>query len=95
VTISWRELTRIEPGLEDLYEYAKSVRDDPGKPSFCANAVWYGYGPYRDIGIKRELIWLVGRNRPDIPELQTHEAYDLAYKKIYWALPGCRNCCCA
>jgi hypothetical protein len=89
-----REFNRIcgiEPKLKALYKEAKSVKDDGVEASFCANAVWYGYGKWR--GIRSRVIELVGwecKTR----ELKTTSAYDVAYDEIYEVLPNCRNCMC-
>ena len=92
--ITWKRLVELEPGLLALYEYARSINDDKSKPSFCANALYIGFAEYRNVGLKGTLRDLVGWNRPDVPELNTSEAWDVAFEKIYNALPDCRNCLC-
>jgi hypothetical protein len=85
--LSWKELTVLEPRLLALYKEAKAIRDDRSKSSFCANRVWY-------LGHLRESVSeLVGSDAKH-PRLSTSEAYDIAYHKIYNALPYCRNCAC-
>lgn len=86
--LTWRELVRREPRLAELLREAKAV--DDSDPHFCANLVWYGRG-----GLKERLCRLVGwEAEKDDPVLRTPEAYDLAYEKIYNALPDCRDCDC-
>jgi hypothetical protein len=92
-TLTWKELTRLEPRLEALYHKAKNVKDDRMREAFCANCCWYGYGRYEGEGFKPQLLHLVGF-QCDIPELKTMQAYDLAYRRIYDVLPPCRNCNC-
>jgi hypothetical protein len=92
-TLTWNDLVAAEPRLAVLLADARAVRDDRRRPSFCANAVWFGW--HGDGGFKSQLRYLVGWGcRPD-PILGTQAAYDLAYRTIYNALPDCRNCLCA
>jgi hypothetical protein len=84
------ELAELQPKLMALYEEAKKHREMKGGV-FCANAVWYGYPGHR--GIKPRLIELVGWNQRWHERLGTCEAYDIAYKTIYEALPDCRGEC--
>ena len=94
-TITWDELTALEPRLLALLQEAEAIKDDKRKPSFCANAHWYGYGGHP--GIKPRLLELVGWARPyGSAELRGTRAYDVAYETIYDALPDCRgDCSCA
>jgi hypothetical protein len=92
---TFAKLVAQEPRLRTLLQRAQAVKDDRRKPAFCANAVWYGYGPYHGRGLKEQLCWLVGWGRKDgHPILATEEAYDVAYETIYLALPNCRECLC-
>jgi hypothetical protein len=86
--LTWELLCRLEPRLLALYEEAAAVRDDPVKPDFCANAVWYD-------DLKPKLSSLVGWERAEHPILGNETAYDVAYEHVYEALPSCRNCFCA
>lgn len=91
---TWNELCELEPRLLHLYDEARVIRDEGG-PSFCANAVWYGRHGYE--GLKPKLCELVGFHREgdgSDPRLATARAYDLAYHKVYDALPDCRDCAC-
>ena len=91
---SWETLIDREPRLLDLYEEARAIRDDKHAPHFCANNVWYGRRGWP--GLKERVTALVGWTRTDDPILGTPQAYDIAYHKIYGALPDCRDCsCCA
>lgn len=93
--VTWKELVEAEPRLAGLLEEVKAVQDDGG-PVFCANAVWYGYGPYWDRGFKERMSELVGWGRTVPPAwLHTPRAYDVAYDTLYAPLPNCRNCLCA
>lgn len=83
----FQKLCELKPQLHDLYEEAKAVKDDPSKPAFCANAVWYGFGCWDGRGLKARLGQLVDG-------LKDHLAEDLATDVIYDALPDCRNCGC-
>jgi hypothetical protein len=94
-TISWALLVELEPSLLTLYHEAKAVKDDEKRPWFCANAVWYGR--YGNEGFKQRLVELVGYSvtrRGGDPRLASSRAYDIAYHKIYQALPDCRSCVC-
>ena len=85
---TWQQLVKAEPELKELLEEAQSV--DGSDPHFCANNVWYAAG-----GLRERLCFLVGwiTQRND-PVLKTSAAYDVAYKKIYAALPDCQDCWC-
>lgn len=87
--LTWKEVVTAEPRLANLYADVCAVRDVGGN-SFCANAAWYGY---RGYGFKERMFNLVGFYAAN-PDLRTMEAYDLAYDKLYRALPNCRNCAC-
>jgi hypothetical protein len=91
--LTWRDLTKAEPRLERLYADVRQIKDDKSKPAFCANFVWYGYGKYRGHSLKERMYYLVGFMAAN-PELRTMDAYDIAYRKLYDALPDCRNCGC-
>jgi hypothetical protein len=86
--LTWRDLTKIEPRLVALYQEIRTIKDNG--ESFCANALWYGYA---SLGFKDRMSRLVGFTADD-PRLRTMEAYGVAYKKLYEALPNCRNCGC-
>jgi hypothetical protein len=88
--ITWEEMTRLEPRLETLYRRVCTIKD-PGGSAFCANACWYGYGGHPSL--KEPMTHLVGFDARN-PQLRTMEAYNLAYQKLYSALPDCRNCMC-
>jgi hypothetical protein len=90
-TITWTQIVKLEPRLAALYRQAKAVKDDKSKRSFCANTVWYG--SYGRAGFKDRMVRLVGFETAN-PRLQTMRAYDIAYGKLYSALPDCRNCMC-
>lgn len=92
--VTWEMLIEAEPKLLDLYNDARKVKDDGTGKYFCGNEFWYEVG-----GLKDRLLPLVGWERfyqdGDASILSTREAYDLAYRKIYNALPNCRgNCNC-
>jgi len=82
---TWQEMVRLEPRLKDLYDEARTIKDEGGR-YFCANEVWF-------TEFKPVLRHLVGwwSKKPD---LRSSQAYDSAYQKIYQTLPGCRNCGC-
>ena len=89
---TWEALVEREPRLGDLLAEARAVRGEG--PTFCANAVWYGYPGHRP-GLKRRMTRLVGflAERPD-PLLRGPLAYEVAYRALYRALPDCRRCGC-
>lgn len=89
--LSFQQICDLEPRLQELFNEAKAVQDDPSKESFCANTVWYGYSGQK--GFRPRVVELVGYNATN-PQLATNEAYDTAYQVIYEALPPCRNCIC-
>ena len=92
-TLTWQQLVTAEPRLGSLLLEIKAVRDDKTRPSFCANAHWYGY--HGSPGFKPRLYRLVGFGALSAPgHLRTMDAYDLAYETLFEALPNCRNCNC-
>jgi len=92
--ITWDELVELEPRLEALLQKAQSIEDDKSKKSFCANAAFYGFDGYE--GLREKIRNLVGWEVYDVidPRVQTASAFDAVYRKIYDALPDCRNCWC-
>jgi hypothetical protein len=91
-SLTWQELVYLRPELGELLEEIRQVEDNPAKPSFCANAVWYGFLEYRGRGFKARMKAALDTKESD--GLVAKAAYDLAYKTLYAALPGCRNCAC-
>jgi len=90
--MTWDELIEIEPMLTELEAEARNFNQAAYEcdPTFCANDVWLGYGPYP--GIKPRLLRLVGWMAVDI-RLSSEEVYDLAYQHIYNLLPNCGEEC--
>ncbi len=85
----------LEPKLLSLVLDLAGV-ERPRSGRFCANALWYGNGSFKGRGLKPRMLSLVGMYRSEgPPELQTSEAYDLAYRALYALPPPCRNCSCA
>lgn len=41
--ITWSLLCDLEPRLIHLLAKVREIEDDKRKPSFCANAIWYGW----------------------------------------------------
>ena len=89
---TWDALVAAEPRLADLLAEARRERpDDDGR--CCANEAWFGWRGRP--GIKPRLVRLVGWHAESSdPALGTVDAYDLAYKTIYAALPDCAGCGC-
>lgn len=84
----WDKLIAAEPRLVDLYQRARSIRDDLTRKSFCANVHWYDE-------LKPELVKLVGWSAWSRKALlRSSDSYDVAYEVIYNVLPDCRNCWC-
>src|SRR5688572_27285202 len=88
--LTWATLVAMEPQLAGLLADAKQEHMN-GDPGYCAHRVWYGYddGP----GLKGRLCQLVGwgREAPGPAVLRSPAAYDVAYQKVYQALPDCRH----
>lgn len=86
--LTWEDLVAREPHLADLLERVSGIRDTGETPSFCANHLWLEV-------FRPELFDLVGwlASRKD-GVLRSSAAYDVAYKRIYNALPACRDCSC-
>lgn len=80
--MTWEEMAAIEPKLLTLLEKAQSYKSREG---FCANKIWYGPN-----GLRQKLTRLVGFGASK-RQLRTAQAYDLAYSKIYNALPDCQH----
>ena len=84
--MTWAEMVKIEPRLEELLREIRSIKDDKTKTYFCANEVWYEQYKPR---FKRLVGWGAEKE-----EMRGSDAYDLAYHKLYSPLPGCRRCAC-
>ena len=88
-SLTWNDLVRLEPGLQQLLSEALSIKDDGTAASFCANRQWYRGG------LRARLVSLVGwYAQSGKPDLMTCDAYLLAYETVYSALPDCRSCWC-
>src|SRR5262249_24967899 len=99
-TVAWRtamptepltleELLALEPRLKPLFAEAKSFRRNT-QEGFCANAVWFGYPGY-EPGLKALLAELVGWYSRQEGVLGSREAYEVASRALYKALPDCRH----
>lgn len=80
-------LAEIEPGLRIMLAHARAMESYPG---FCANTVWYGYRHWKGRGLRSRLETLVGWTAQN-PALRSSQAYQIAYRTIYAALPNCRH----
>jgi hypothetical protein len=89
--LTFEELCEMEPRLQLLLAAAEAHHKNR-EPVFCANAVWYGYPGFRP-GIKDRLCKLAGWLAERAGDLNSPEAYDLAYQTLYSALPDCRGRC--
>jgi hypothetical protein len=74
--LTWGQIVKIEPRLDDLLQEIKAVNDPRGRS--CINLHWYR-------SFKRPLCKLVGWTAKK-PELRSMEAYDLVYDFLYEAL---------
>ena len=93
--ITWEELCEIEPRLGVLLDEIERVEDNPETESFCSNTEWKSVIRYDGKTFKERMISLVGYLAEiDDKRLQSSEAYQVAYHKLYHALPDCRNCGC-
>ena len=81
--MKWKELVKIEPRLNELLKIAKAEKSNGER--YCANHVWYGLH-----GLRSRLIYLVGWEANN-PALRNSMCYDIAYEKIYEALPDCNH----
>lgn len=85
---SFRMLAISEPKLKGLLYRAKAYP----RRGQCANALWYG-----SDGLRAAMSKLIGnlRTAEGPAELRSSAAYDVAYRKLWDALPNCkRNCGC-
>ena len=90
--LTFENLCAIEPRLRELERRVKAVRDD-GTASFCANDAWYGLRSWHRRGLRNKMAALVGWGASN-PCLRSSEAYDIAHRTLYEALPDCRSCQC-
>lgn len=83
----WGDLIKLEPRLTGLL--GKIHRVSRRENECCCDDLWFGFS-----GFKRELVKLAGwsAERWYIPELNTSRAYEVAYEKLYHALPFCLYC---
>ena len=90
----WKQLVKLESRLGQLLAEIQTIQDDPARPSFCANRIWYGV--VGELSFKDRLCYLVGWDRRGRgpAALATEEAYDTCYDVLYAALPDYRNCQC-
>lgn len=58
VIAEFDRLCTLEPRLRELYDEISQVKDDPTKPSFCANTLWHGTPKQK--GFKSRMLRLVG-----------------------------------
>lgn len=91
----WEDLVRIEPRLGEMLKEIQSIKDDGTAPSFCANAQWYRSPGEGEDSFKDRLVAMAGWHaQSSDPEIRSDLAYNVAYEKLYEALPNCRNCGC-
>ena len=86
--ITWEKITAMDEDIRNLYQEALIAEYEPGDfKFFCPrDHVWF-----REF--KPRFKRLVGFHRPHPPkELQTCEAYDIAYHKIADAIPCSVKC---
>lgn len=83
---TWPKLVKAEPRLIELFRQAEAISSE-NDPHFCANRVW-------SEKLKPRLTVLVGDEVKDHPLLGSSQAYDIAYRKVFRVLPGCRDCSC-
>lgn len=82
--LSWEVIIAIDPFFDDLLCEIQGIRADE---NFCANGIWFEtYKP----AIVRRIGWYAPNYAPEI--LKTERAYEIAYRKLYNALPDCQNC---
>lgn len=78
----WAASVAHDPRISQLYERAARIRDNGG-PVFCATDIWYKE-------LKPELQRLVSWNHRN-PLFRTAKFFDMAYNRIYCAMPPCRG----
>jgi hypothetical protein len=82
---TWEQLAAAEPRLGHLLVLAESMR--PAQDGFCAHRIWFG-----PEGLRRRTIGLVGWHAAsDNNTLHGSKAYQVAYRKLYDALPDCMH----
>jgi hypothetical protein len=84
---AFRRLCSLDRRLLDLYVEAATTL---AGPDFCAIGAWSGHD-----GFKARMSRLVGfgREPKGCDEMETSNAYDIAYGEILAALPPCRGDC--
>lgn len=88
--ITFDRICELDPEVRRLLEYAK--RAGIGDKHFDGIAAWFGEFGYEQYSLKQRLCDLVGWSRHRDPvELQSSEAYDVAYKTIFDAMPPDRE----
>lgn len=81
--LSWKELVGLEPGLGEMLADIQQIRSR--RRCFCGDAIWYQL-------FKPRLRTLVGYEaHTSVRHLRTKEAYDVAYRTLYEAIPECRG----
>ena len=87
IKITWDEIVRRAPILGALYKIARNFKTYPGYDKLD---VWYGFDGR--LGFKPILVEVVGVAVNHDSVLRTSEAYDIAYQKIFGALPEFSPC---
>jgi hypothetical protein len=88
--ITFDRICELDHEVRVLFEDAKRAGDED--KYFDGIAAWFGEHGYERYSFKQRLCDLVGWSRHREPvELQSSEAYDVAYKTIFDAMPPDRE----
>ena len=89
--LTWKQLILLEPRLEKLLAEINALPPVVRTRAECNLIRWYGQTG--NPGYKYQMSGLVGwAVKVKKTPLSTNRAYDIAYEKLFYALPGCAKC---
>lgn len=88
--ITFERICELDDRVRVLFDDAKRAGDED--QYFDGIAAWFGEVGYEKYSFKQRLCDLVGWHRHRGPiELESHEAYEVAYRTIFDAMPPDRE----
>jgi len=95
--VTYEELVRLEPRLEELEQRIADVRDPGNTEWYCSNYVWMPLNAdLKDlVGVARRHTGASSDLRPEEEALlRSSFSYEVAYLHLSALMPPCRACGC-